>query len=554
MLKKVTMLPKRMLGLHSRNCRPDRVIVRGSKWPRRGDRAEVMRALFDDRSTDQRTTGHVGAGSLRAGSERLRGVELLLHRSERTAAVRSLWCPLSARAWSHDAQERSLRELATQPGDCSGGSGSDHGGRSVWRERSSDGRRAGRVDARRRQRDILQVGVSIWDCLHLPGNRSRKIDNTYALGRTVAKNTLLNRGTPTPDDDVPVLAGQAWVTVSSLQEGISHVTAFAPDVYGWDARRRTAQIHWVDAVWAFPPPAVNPVGTRHVFTTSVARQSDQTPIEGWRVRYEIVGGPAAAFAPDGSQVREVTTNDLGQASVEIYQTAPAPGVNTVNVRIVRPVLAGRSDRSLTIASTTTQKTWTTPSVSLRKFGPAQASVGATATYRIELSNPGATTVRDLLVTDQLPPGMTFLSSNPPAQVATGRLEWRVPEIGPQQQVNFEIQLRVDQPGTINSCANVSGPSGVAAQDCVTTTVMVPSLDVSMTGPERARVGDEVTFEVTITNRGDLPATNLLILDRYDEGFAHATGANPIERDLEDLSPGASHRIGGTLHHPHCCAQ
>lgn len=393
---------------------------------------------------------------------------------------------------------------------------------------------------------FVDVGDSMWDCLHLPGNRSRKIDNSYAVGRTVAKNLLLNRGTPTPDDDVPVLAGQSWVTVSSLQEGVSHVTAFAPDVYGWDARRRTAQIHWVDAVWAFPPPAVNPVGTRHVFTTTVARQSDQTPIEGWRVRYEIVGGPPAAFSPEGGQVKEVTTDDLGHASVEIYQTEPTPGVNTVNVRIVRPVLAGRSDRSLTIAAATTQKTWTAPTVSLRKFGPAQASVGATAVYRIELNNPGATTVRDLVVTEQIPPGMTHLSSTPSATVAAGRLEWRLPELGPQQQSVIEIQLRADQPGTFNVCGSVAGPGGVAAQDCVTTTVLVPSLDVTMVGPERARVGDEVTFEVTVTNRGDLPATNLLVLDRYDAGFSHTTGANPIERDLEDLSPGASHRIGVTL--------
>ena len=125
---------------------------------------------------------------------------------------------------------------------------------------------------------------------------------------------MLTRGTPTLDDDVAVLRGQAWITVSSPIEGVSHVTAFAPDVYGWDKRQTTAAVYWVDAQWTFPPPAVNPIGTRHNFTTIVMRHTDREPVTGCAVRYEITSGPDAGFAPDGAKVIEVPTNDLGQAS------------------------------------------------------------------------------------------------------------------------------------------------------------------------------------------------------------------------------------------------
>ena len=135
--------------------------------------------------------------------------------------------------------------------------------------------------------------------------RPRKINNHWAITSTSRRYLRLNRETPTPTDDVNLLRGQSWVTVTSPVEGSSYVTAYAPSVYGWHAQKQVATIHWVDAQWSFPPPSINPAGTRHVFTTTVTRQSDGSPSTGWRVRYEILDGPAAGFAPDGAQLVEV---------------------------------------------------------------------------------------------------------------------------------------------------------------------------------------------------------------------------------------------------------
>ena len=101
----------------------------------------------------------------------------------------------------------------------------------------------------------------------------------------------------TTDDDKFVLRGQGWITLTSPVEGTSHVTVVAPEVYGWDARTKSATVHFVDAVVQYPPPAINPAGTKHTFTTTVMRYSNQSPCENWRVRYEIVDGPPAGFLP-----------------------------------------------------------------------------------------------------------------------------------------------------------------------------------------------------------------------------------------------------------------
>jgi uncharacterized repeat protein (TIGR01451 family) len=373
--------------------------------------------------------------------------------------------------------------------------------------------------------------------LNLLTEAPKKIDNTYMLGTTSSHYLLLTRGTPTTDDDITVQKGQAWATVSSPVEGTSYVSVYGPRVFGWDRHQQTAEIYWVDAQWQFPPPAVNPVGTRHVFTTIVSKYSNRAPVIGWRVRYEITGGPEAGFAPDGAKVAEVPTNELGQASVEIFQPVPAPGVNQISIQVIRPDDSATGAQRMVMGTGSTTKTWSSPDIALRKSGPAQASVGALATYRIEVTNPGDALVRDVVVTDQVPPGMTHVASNPPATVQGTRLEWRLGDVGGRQTRTIEFNVRVDQPGTFNNCASLSTAEGLTAQDCVSTTVTTSALDVRMSAPEQAVVGQNVTFQLSITNGGTAPATGLRIVARFDAGLQHEVSPSPLERDLGDLAPG-----------------
>ncbi len=141
--------------------------------------------------------------------------------------------------------------------------------------------------------------------------------------------------------------------------------------------------------------------------------------------------PAAGFAPDGRQVIEEPTNALGQATVEIAQQAPAPGTNTISVQIIRPAeLSGSYGQRLTVGNTVTTSTWTTAgNLSLRTLGPSQATLGSTVGYRIEVGNPSPLSTRQVVVSNPIPTGLTFLSSNPPAQPMGGKLEWNLGDLG-----------------------------------------------------------------------------------------------------------------------------
>jgi uncharacterized repeat protein (TIGR01451 family) len=396
-----------------------------------------------------------------------------------------------------------------------------------------------------------------------------KITSTYAVNTTQSNYVCLNRGTPDGGDDVPVIKGQAWVTVTSPIEGTSRVTAYAPNVYGWQERQRTATIYWTDAVWNFPPPASNAAGTRHVFTTCVCRQTTGCPVPNWRVRYEIVGGPPAAltapggqlagygsaespfrtvsYAADGAQMIEVPTDSLGQAHVEIYQTTPTAGTNQINVQVIRPGELSSDGMRLNIASAQTQMTWGSGQLFIRKTGPSQASLGSVMQYTIEIRNSAAQTARGVTVSEVLPPGASLVSANPQALPTSGTLTWNFGDLSAGESRRIEVALRADRYGALSNCAIVRSADGMTAQDCVTTTVTAPSIEVAMSvQPEQVMVGSRATFTARVTNRGGETARGLVIVERFDSGLRHDVAPNPIEADLGDLAPGQTREVTSTF--------
>jgi uncharacterized repeat protein (TIGR01451 family) len=387
-------------------------------------------------------------------------------------------------------------------------------------------------------------GVTDW----FFGNfRRGKVDNTFVIGTTSRDSFRLTRGTPSLADDVCVLAGQAWVSITSPVEGSSFVSAYAPAAPSCDSRMGAGVVHWVDAQWQFPPPAISPVGSRHVFTTTVTRHTDQSACPGWRVRYDVIDGPPAGFAPNGSRSIEVETNAQGQASAEISQQEQVPGTNRIAIQVIRP--SGPccpQGKPLIVAYGSVLKTWTAPQIAVRLAGPAVAAVGANLTYQITVSNPGDLPAEDVLLVDQLPETLSHVSSNPPAEVSGRKLLWRIGRLGGRETRPIELVVRAESRGPVNHCVEATAAGGLKARDCAATTAGAADLDIKITGPDRVNVGGSVTFDMLVTNRGLSPAMNLLLKDHFDEGLVHAVSTNPIQRELSILGPGETKQIQVTF--------
>ncbi len=452
---------------------------------------------------------------------------------------------------------------------------------------------------------ITAVGAAPGGFFGIGAAGGQKITPFYAISETFSRDLIVTHGMPgTGLGDLTIARGQTWISVSSPNEGDSYVTAIAPELGNWVARQQTAIIHWIDAQWTAAPPAVGPAGSRHVFTTTITRRTTGEPLAGWHVRYEITGGPAAGFAPDAGQAIEVQANELGQASAEIFQPVPAAGASPILIQVIRPAGLTPGGQRLVVGTAATEQTWTdvaviapaapatsgvtqppvlgggqpipgsgqparggattVPSgpsppaapaqVTLKMTGPPQASVGVTATYRIDVTNSGGQPASGVVVSDPLPDGLTYLQSNPAAERgvaaaanAASALQWTLGALQPGETRTIQLDVRPDRAGPINHCASVRTANGLTGQDCATTTVRAAAVEVHLTGPDKAAVGQTVRFLLEVVNHGDSPAAGLRLRDRYDDGLTHVIGKNPIEVELDPPVPaGQSFKTGITF--------
>ncbi|HTQ39578.1 MAG TPA: hypothetical protein VMJ32_11145 [Pirellulales bacterium] len=321
--------------------------------------------------------------------------------------------------------------------------------------------------------------------LDLFSSTPRKIDNSYAWSETLPINVILTRGTPQINDDMVMPRGYAWVTVTSAREGTSYVTAYAPDVYSWEVRQKSATIRWIDAEWTFPEPACVPMGEHALLTTCVRRHTTKAPVSDWIVKYCITGGAEATFGHDGSKSTEVATDADGKSTVEVVPAAAANGATCISMELIRSECATPSDQErISIATAATQVSWAI------KDGDGAAAPAAATPAPV----PSPAAAPPSIAPPTLPPAAP--STTPP----------------------------------------VAPPPAQPAP--------APKISLNVTGPETAQPGTDIEYTIEIANQGNAPAANLIITDRYDQGLEHATKSNPIQRkDLPTIAPGQSTKVG-----------
>jgi uncharacterized repeat protein (TIGR01451 family) len=197
---------------------------------------------------------------------------------------------------------------------------------------------------------------------------------------------------------------------------------------------------------------------------------------------------------------------------------------------------------------------------LRITGPTQAIAGATASYRFDVVN-GATMSRGVVITCHLPSGWAYVGGNPAAAVSGQQVQWRLGDLPAFRTMAINASFRPETTGAANLCADLATATGTATRSCATTSVQAAtpslpktdltpapasSLDIAIRGPERAAPGEDVTYNITVTNRGSTRATKLLVTDEFTSGFVHEKAVSPIEKDLDDLEPGQNVKFDVTF--------
>jgi uncharacterized repeat protein (TIGR01451 family) len=403
----------------------------------------------------------------------------------------------------------------------------------------------------------------------LPASGPEMAHGGAAFGVTSAAAFRITRGASATGGDLFVKPGQTWIGVTSGTEGTSYVTAAAPGVFSQPPRTGTARIHWIDAQWVLPPAASATAGGRISLVTSLTRRSDGSPIPGWQVRYEILGGTAAGFGAAGGSVAEASSNASGQAIAEAFQSNQALGTTHVGIQILRPPLAGQLEaRPIVVATGSTSVTWSSapagptptvpgdavttvqPQIEVQIRGPTAASVGSEVQFEAVVTNRGIAPVKSLVVTDTFDVGLEHGASG-----GTQAIERTLGDLDAGTSRRIPIHFRVTKPGALCHTVVVTGEGELraTARACLQVAqpppAAQPAMEVTKRGPQLRQVGQEADFIIEVRNSGNVPLTNVRIVDTYEQSLKPTSasrgwtiGKSELIWVVNRLEPGQSYSV------------
>jgi uncharacterized repeat protein (TIGR01451 family) len=206
--------------------------------------------------------------------------------------------------------------------------------------------------------------------------------------------------------------------------------------------------------------------------------------------------------------------------------------------------------------------------------PTTAGLGETATVTVVVRNGGPSPATGVEVTDQLPAGLTYVSDDPTQGTydpVTG--VWTVGAIANGGSATLEIGVELDAEGTINNFAEVTdateedadsepaedaGPVPNQDDEAAAAIVVEPRIDLELektVDDSTPEVGDEITFEITVTNEGPSDATGVEVLEELPDGLEYESDTSGGDWDettgiwtVGDLAAGdsASFEITATV--------
>ena len=357
-----------------------------------------------------------------------------------------------------------------------------------------------------------------------PLNRALKMDNTFALAGADRR-------------------GESAISVTSVQEGTTHVIAVVPDIKDKTKNRAFGVLHWLDAEWDFPTPQSQRIGSPGILTTTVRKASTGEPLPGYQVKWNITSGPSAHFEETHQTEAITETDENGVAQVTLVQDNPGPGGNAIHVGLIKPEEPGRTccpAVSGLIAQDTTSMEWVSPSLGINQNCPSVIVVGETAPFRFTITNTSEIKASNVQVTSVLPEGLTYIQSTPQAQQQGNTLLWTLGSISPHETQEVLVDLQATQPGPLAHELTVETSDGYRVASICSTTAGAAMLTVTQGCPAEGSIGATLPFTTTVENIGSGEAKDVEIVSLVPNGFRHASGNREIRRVVRNLPAGATH--------------
>lgn len=188
-----------------------------------------------------------------------------------------------------------------------------------------------------------------------------------------------------------------------------------------------------------------------------------------------------------------------------------------------------------------------PALQVAKTAPAEVLLCDPFPIKIVVTNTGTGIARGVIVKDQLPAGLMTVDGKSLVEFSAG-------DLGSGQSKEFTVNVKADKTGRYTNTATADAAGNLSAKSGETVTVVrQPVLEIAKRGPAKVFIGRPITYEITVSNKGDAAAANTVIEDPVPAGatFVSATdggalNGNTVVWNLGSLAAGASKTVSVTM--------
>ena len=152
----------------------------------------------------------------------------------------------------------------------------------------------------------------------------------------------------------------------------------------------------------------------------------------------------------------------------------------------------------------------------------------------ELDATAVVCAENVVITDHIPAGATYVRSEPAAQVDGDKLVWNISDMDAGAAQNIKVWLRADKEGILNNCATVKADPKV----CAATRVVKPNIELTKSEPSDVTVCDPIPVTLVVRNNGSSQLTGVKVTDNLPDGLT-SDGRNSLVFDAGTLAPGES---------------
>ncbi|HWM91225.1 MAG TPA: S8 family serine peptidase [Thermoanaerobaculia bacterium] len=202
----------------------------------------------------------------------------------------------------------------------------------------------------------------------------------------------------------------------------------------------------------------------------------------------------------------------------------------------------------------------------KAVAPPNPTLGQNVTFTVTVTNNGSGAATGVVVTDELPAGLTYVSDDGGGSYDPALGTWTVGALAVSASATLNIVATVETTEEVCNLAQITSVTPVdtiPANDDVTVCVMAPrssdlALGMIVSAPT-VLVGGSVTFTITVTNNGDEPAYAVDVQESFPAfpllnpvSFVASQGSyNPATGlwNLAALNPGNSATLAITVTAP-----